>query len=192
MTSFDAVLAAGVDRSFGKNSRVPFSIPEEFKYYCSMLAFEGTRNTVICGRLSFDPTISHCRPVENAEYFVVSTSLEQAEGYSVYRTFREALDHAVGHVFFVGGSSLLNSVLRSPEVELLDKIYFTRIDGTFEADTFLQGYSDDIYDDGFFGPHFTVTYRSAKHYQGELTYEYVAYSNKANPDTPNKLLALGK
>mmetsp|Transcript_13537 Transcript_13537/g.25506 ORF Transcript_13537/g.25506 Transcript_13537/m.25506 type:complete len:194 (+) Transcript_13537:758-1339(+) len=189
---FDVVIAAGLDRSFGKNTRVPFDIPEEFRYYCSILALEGTRNTVICGRNSYDPAIFNCRPVEINEYFVVSRSLESIEGGSVFKTVREALEHGVGHIFVVGGGVLLNSILSSPDVEYLDKIYFTRVDGTFEADTYLQGFTDNIYDDGFFGPHFTETYRSKKYYQGELSYEYTAYSNKAHLDTPNKLLALGK
>jgi dihydrofolate reductase len=187
LNKFDVVIACGLDRSFGRGTRVPFNIPDEFTHYCRLISYEGLKNTIISGRSSYDPDIFEVRPIKHANYFVLSTSLDQVQGATVFRSLRSTLRQAENHIFVVGGNVVLNSILRSPEVELLDKIYFTRIDGCFEADTYLEGYTDNIYDDGFFGPHFTETYRSTKQLCGELSYEYTVYSNVASLETPNKL-----
>lgn len=121
------VAALTTDRVIGRANDLPWTIPEEYEHFLSLI--EG--QTVIIGRVSweiFGPDLD-CK-----RCFVVSRKYKRIHGARVFESLKEAVTEASRHVekvFCAGGASVYKQVIGSAE-----ELYLSIIRGRYQGDAF--------------------------------------------------------
>ena len=120
------------DRVIGKDGRMPWHIPEEFRH------FKDTTigHTLIMGRRTFESIGRHLR---GRNTIVVSRSLpELLEGVAVCRSLEGAIDKARSYgkeIFIAGGETIYRQAL-----PLVNRMYLSTIEGHYGGDTYFPQY----------------------------------------------------
>lgn len=125
------VLAVSENGVIGKNNRLPWRLPADMRFFRQLT----TGHTVIMGRKTFD---SIGKPLKNRRNVVVSRNKElEIEGCEVLHSLGDALKSAIGEreVFIIGGETIYRKAL---ELNIVDKIYLTKVHDDFEGDTFFN------------------------------------------------------
>lgn len=125
MNAFKAIAAMSLNRVIGNGNRIPWHIPEDFKWFKQMT----TGNIVVMGRKTFE---SIGRPLPHRETVIVSrggfshpgvktvTRLEELNGVSADKT-----------VFICGGAQIYEQTL-----PLCSDLYLTLVKREVEGDAF--------------------------------------------------------
>jgi dihydrofolate reductase len=151
LTPFDIVVAADEDRGIARGGALPWHLPGDlahFKTITSSARSPALRNVVIMGRGTWDSIPARFRPLAGRINIVVSR--QPASALALPRGVHHAgsLDDALAAaedltptdaVFVVGGGQLYGEAVAHPACR---RIYYTRIAGRFECDTFFPPFED--------------------------------------------------
>ena len=122
------IVAADENNVIGGENKLLWKLPDELKRFRELTK----GHPIIMGRKTYE---SIGRPLPDRSNIVVSKSLaEVPEGYELVHSLEEALqlfDETNEEVFIIGGGEIYKQAL---ELNLADKIYFTRVHGTFDGD----------------------------------------------------------
>ena len=123
------IVALARNRAIGLNGNLIWHLSADLKYFKRIT----TGHTVIMGYKTF-LSLPNQRALPNRRNIIISSHLEQApEGFELAHSIQEAVNmvHDEEETFVIGGGSIYEQFL--PHA---DKLYLTRIDKEFEADTY--------------------------------------------------------
>lgn len=121
------IVAADENNVIGGHNQLLWKLPDELKRFRTLTK----GHTIIMGRKTHE---SIGRPLPDRRNIVISRSDDVPEGCELAHSLEEALKLAgSGEVFIIGGGEIYKQAL---EKGLVDKIYFTRVHGTFDGDVF--------------------------------------------------------
>lgn len=164
-TKISIIAAIGKNRELGKNNKLLWHIPEDFKRFKTLTS----GHPIIMGRKTWESL--PIKPLPNRYNIVITrdlgfkiNDLGDGEQFAIASSMKEALEesikyyvssskynqedkihdtkymiHATEHeVFIIGGGQIYRQAL---EKGLVDKLYLTIVDANFDADTFFPDYS---------------------------------------------------
>lgn len=123
------IVALARNRAIGLNGNLIWHLSADLKYFKRVT----TGHTVIMGYKTF-LSLPNQRALPNRRNIIISSHLEQApEGFELVHSIQEAVNmvHEEEETFVIGGGSIYEQFL--PHA---GKLYLTRIDKEFEADTY--------------------------------------------------------
>lgn len=128
------IAAIGSNRELGKNNKLLWSIPEDMKRFKEITL----GHPVIMGRTTFE---SLHKPLSQRLNIVITRNKKlKINGCLVVNSLKEAIKVAKekekSEIFIIGGGQIYEQ-----GIELADKLYLTKVKGTFKADTFFPDYS---------------------------------------------------
>jgi len=142
MTKPSLYIIVAVDKNFGigKEGKMPWAFSKEMKHFKdTTLATEDAekQNMVIMGRTTWESIPGKYRPLQGRRNAVLTSNKEyKAGGAKVFSSIRAAIDSAdeeIEKIFIIGGGKLYAQAV---EIADLDGIYVTKIDHSYECDTF--------------------------------------------------------
>lgn len=125
------IAAIGKNREIGKDNQLLWDIPEEMKVF-----IEHTRNkTVLMGRKTFE---SIGKPLPNRKNIVISKSVSEIPGTTVYSSLDSALQHECTDVVVIGGEQIYRLAL-----PLSDELILSHVNVEYpDADSYFPAYED--------------------------------------------------
>lgn len=126
-------LIAAVDRNFGIGfqNQLLCHLPVDLNYFKKVTIGK----PILMGRKTFE---SIGRPLPNRINIVLSHQNFKAEGITVFDDLCKAIKHcnSYSELMIIGGEQLYRS-----SIERADRLYLTKIDYSFEADTFFPSFN---------------------------------------------------
>ncbi len=149
------IAAIGSNRELGKNNKLLWHIPEDMKRFRELT----NGHPIIMGRTTFE---SIGRPLPNRTNIIVTRDPNyEAPGCIVAHSLEEAVAEAKKHVsdevFVIGGGQIY-----SQAIGIADRLYLTKVNGTFDADTYFPNYSA-----------FKVEQKREMKHDDQYTYEFL-------------------
>lgn len=165
MKEMYCILSADEKWGIGKDNRLLVSIPADMKQFREKT--EG--NVVIMGRKTLE-SFPKGLPLKNRVNIVLSSKTEASgNGEIVVRSVGEALEEVKKYpdkkIFVIGGSSIYEQFL-----PYVDTVYVTRIDRTYDADSYFPNLDED--------ENWEIASESEEQTCFDLTYRYVTYQRK--------------
>ena len=131
MSPFTAIAAMSLNRVIGAGNRIPWHLPEDFKWFKQMT----TGHVIVMGRKTFE---SIGKPLPNRTTIVLSRSQFQHPGVQTVRSLDEIAPLAAGRqIFICGGAQVYEQTL-----PLCSDLYLTLVKRTVEGDTFFPPFED--------------------------------------------------
>lgn len=125
MKRFKAIAAMSLNRVIGAGNRIPWHLPEDFKWFKRMT----TGQTIVMGRKTYE---SIGRPLPNRTTVVLSRSPFEVPGVRWARDLSEIHpDQEAGEVFICGGGQIYEQAL-----PLCSDLYLTWVKREVEGDAF--------------------------------------------------------
>tara|TARA_R110000787_G_scaffold183014_1_gene295005 strand:+ start:16968 stop:17450 length:483 start_codon:yes stop_codon:yes gene_type:complete len=121
------IAAAGSNNELGKDNDLVWHLPDDFKRFKKLT----TGHHIIMGRKTFQ---SFPKPLPNRVHLVITRNKDyHPEGAIIVHSMAEALEIAKNdeQPFIIGGGEIYKIGM-----EIADKIELTRVNSSFEADTF--------------------------------------------------------
>jgi|TARA_B110000238_G_scaffold14527_1_gene14213 dihydrofolate reductase len=128
------IAAAGSNNELGKDNDLVWHLPDDFKRFKKLT----TGHHIIMGRKTFQ---SFPKPLPNRVHLVITRNKDyHPEGAIIVHSMAEALEVAKNdnQAFIIGGGEIYKIGM-----EIADKIELTRVNGSFEADTFFPEISSE-------------------------------------------------
>lgn len=132
------VVAMGAEREIGHDGKMPWHLPADLKHFKNVTM----GHTMLMGRRTFE---SIGRPLPGRDNFVVSRDVSfQPQGCRVFASIDLALAAAPPDdmLMVVGGATIYEVLL-----PLAQRIYLTRIQAGFPADTWFPALDDDEWEE---------------------------------------------
>lgn len=135
------IVAIDSKMGMGKNGTIPWHLSADLKRFKKLT----TGHTIIMGRKTFDSIISYIgKPLPNRINMVITRNPDfKAEGVSINTSLEEALSEAneneQSEIFIIGGAQIFQQAI---DMNVVDRIYLTKIEGDYGADTFFPPYAD--------------------------------------------------
>lgn len=125
------IAAIGDNRELGKNNALLWHIPEDMKRFKTLT----TGHTVIMGRKTYQ---SIGKSLPNRTNIIITMDKEfTAAGCIIAHSLDEAIQKSQDtEIFIIGGASVYRQA-----IDKADKLYLTKVKGTFDADTYFPDYS---------------------------------------------------
>lgn len=128
------IAAIGENRELGKNNKLLWHIPEDFKRFKELT----TGHPVVMGRKTYE---SIGRSLPNRVNIIITRDRNfQTKDRLVTHSLEEAIKAAKtkdeNKIFIIGGGQIYKQA-----INIADKLYLTIVKGKFEADTFFPDYS---------------------------------------------------
>ncbi len=123
------IVAMASNRAIGKDGDLIWHLSRDLKHFKAIT----TGHTVVMGYKTFLSLPNH-KALPNRRNIIISSRLEQApDGFELANSIPTAIEivRDDDEVFIIGGGSIYEQFL--PKV---DRLYLTRLDKEFEADTF--------------------------------------------------------
>ncbi|MBI1842250.1 MAG: dihydrofolate reductase [Verrucomicrobia bacterium] len=131
MKRFKAIAAMSENRVIGQGNRIPWHLPEDFKWFKSMT----TGQVLVMGRRTFE---SIGRPLPNRRTIVLSRSPFQFPGVEWAADLAQLNPDAMeGEVFICGGAQIYQQALPR-----CSDLYLTLVKRKMEGDTFFPPFED--------------------------------------------------
>ena len=135
------IVAVGKDFEIGKNNDLLWHLPKDMRFFTQTTK----GHYVIMGRKNWDSIPLKYRPLSGRENVVVSRKMNlDLEGAIVVSTIEEGIELARAkgdtEVFIIGGVQIYQEALR---LNLIDKMYITKVHANFDADTFFPDFEMD-------------------------------------------------
>lgn len=135
------IVAIADNYCIGKNNKIPWHIPEDFKYFKD----KTNEKTVIMGANTFESILGYLgKPLPNRKSLVLNKELDYKvpDGVFVFDSIPKALDFCKddGEVFFIGGASIYRQA-----IEFADRLYITEVHQTIDGDTFFPEIDKNIW-----------------------------------------------
>lgn len=135
------IVAMDQERGIGKNNDLMWHLPADMKFFKETT----TGHIVVLGRKNWESIPERFRPLPNRENVVLTRNKAfKDEGAVVFHSLEEALmayqneDERI--VFIIGGGEIYRQSL---ELGIVDEMYITHVDHTFEADTFFPAINEN-------------------------------------------------
>ena len=133
MKHFKAIAAMSLNRVIGAGSRIPWHLPEDFKWFKRMT----TGQVVVMGRKTFE---SIARPLPNRETIVLSRGAFAFPGVRVVADLSQVeLVNETREVFICGGAQLYAQAL-----PLCSDLYLTLVKRTVEGEVFFPAFEEQF------------------------------------------------
>jgi dihydrofolate reductase len=125
------IAAIGDNRELGKNNALLWHIPQDLKRFKTLT----TGHTVIMGRKTYE---SIGKSLPNRTNIIITKDKEfTAPGCIIAHSLDEAIQKSQdAEIFIIGGASVYQQA-----IDKADKLYLTKVKGTFDADTYFPDYS---------------------------------------------------
>jgi len=131
VTHFKAIAAMSLNRVIGCGNRIPWRLPEDFKWFKQMT----TGQVVVMGRKTFE---SIGKPLPNRETIVLSRGGFSCAGARTVAGLSEIdLGHETRAVFICGGAQVYAQAL-----PLCSDLYLTLVKRVVEGDAFFPAFED--------------------------------------------------
>lgn len=131
MKRFKAIAAMSLNRVIGAGNRIPWHLPEDFKWFKRMT----TGQTIVMGRKTYE---SIGRPLPNRTTVVLSRSPFEVPGVRWARDLSEIHpDQEAGEVYICGGGQIYEQAL-----PLCSDLYLTWVKREVEGDAFFPAFED--------------------------------------------------
>ncbi len=132
------IAAIGKNRELGKNNDLIWHLPKDMKFFTETTL----GHFVIMGRRNYDSIPTKYRPLkERTNVIVTRQDGFKAENCVVVNSVEEGIALAKmeedSECFVIGGGQIYDYAIRN---NLVDRIYLTHIDESFEADTFFTDF----------------------------------------------------
>lgn len=133
------IVAVDNNNGIGYKNELLCRIKEDLKRFKELTS----NNIVLMGKNTYD---SIGKPLPNRINIVISKSTKEIEGCFVFDTIEKGIEFAKQNykvqgndkeLYIIGGDSIYKQT-----INLADKIYLTRINNTFQADTFFPDISN--------------------------------------------------
>lgn len=121
------IVAYDENRGIGKDNKIPWHIPEEFKFFKSTTI----GNCCIMGRKTWDSL--PLKPLKNRCNIVVSNTMQYLPDAFVCSSLQEAILKTGNNAFVIGGSKIYDEAL---SLNVVDEIYASEIKGKYDCDTY--------------------------------------------------------
>jgi dihydrofolate reductase len=132
-------LIAAIDRKrgIGKHGGIPWSIPEDEKFFTDQTKTHGGH--VLTGGATFRDTY-HGGPLKNRHNYILTHDTKPIKGATVVNDLAKFLKEFEGKDLWVaGGSKVFEAVMQASKA---DELYLTHIDADFSCDRFFPAYED--------------------------------------------------
>ena len=128
------IVAIPKNLAIGKNNKLIWNLPEDMKFFMETT----TGHPVIMGRKNFESIPERYRPLKNRTNVIVTRNKDyDAKGCIVVNTIEDSLkclsELKDDEIFVIGGGEVYRRFL---EQNLIDRMYITHIDESFEGDTY--------------------------------------------------------
>jgi dihydrofolate reductase/thymidylate synthase len=140
MKHFNVILATDKNFAIGLNNSLPWNFPLDMKHFTNMTKPNNIfyhSNILIMGRHTWQSM--DCKVLPNRiNYVITSQEFEPMSNTLFFKDFYSAYCHASdskADIWVIGGSKIYDSAIRH---WACDKVYWTRIDGEFEANVYLD------------------------------------------------------
>ena len=130
------IVAHDENRGIGKDNKIPWHIPEEFKFFKSTTI----GNCCIMGRKTWDSL--PFKPLKNRCNIVVSNTIQSLPDAFVCSSLQEAILKTGNNAFIIGGSKIYDEAL---SLNIVDEIYASEIKGKYDCDTFFPALDLNIW-----------------------------------------------
>ena len=140
--TFNIIVAMDRKQGIGVNNTLPWKLSKDLKNFARLTKGNG-KNAIVMGRKTYE---SIGKPLRKRTNIVLSTTMEQTEGIEICRNVNQVLEYCIENqfeeVWIIGGGSIYDEFLKI--MGIIDRIYITLIDYTFECDTIFNfsNYSD--------------------------------------------------
>ncbi|HOC56391.1 MAG TPA: dihydrofolate reductase [Verrucomicrobiota bacterium] len=129
-----AIAAMSLNRVIGAGNRIPWHLPEDFKWFKKMT----TGQVIVMGRKTFE---SIGKPLPNRTTLVLTRSAKPIPGVHIISDLRQLdpADPAIAgrEVFICGGAQIYQQAL-----PLCSDLYLTLVQRVVEGDTFFPPFED--------------------------------------------------
>ena len=136
MNAFKAIAAMSLNRVIGAGNRIPWHLPEDFKWFKRMT----TGQVIVMGRKTFE---SIGKPLPNRTTVVLTRSPAPIPGVRTISDLRalDSADPALAgrEIFICGGAQLYQQAL-----PLCSDLYLTLVQRVVEGDTFFPSFEDQF------------------------------------------------
>lgn len=138
------IVAKGAQNEIGKNNDLIWHLPADMRFFTQTTK----GNIVLMGRKNWESIPLKYRPLsERINVVVTRNSSFNDSDCTVFHSIESAIayyqkepTHAGKNLFIIGGGQIYQYCL---EHNLLDEMYITYIDETFEADTYFPNFNAD-------------------------------------------------
>nr|AIA17379.1 Dihydrofolate reductase [uncultured bacterium] len=140
------IVAMDQARVIGFKNRLPWHIPEDMKRFAKLT----TGHTVLMGRKTYESLPDKFRPLPKRKNMVITRSPAQfraAEVVLVFSSPGAAIEHLHHHSEDVSGGQLWiigGGEIYRENMEYVDQIYLTVVDGTHEGDVYFPEFEQDF------------------------------------------------
>jgi dihydrofolate reductase len=139
MSRINAIVAASENMVIGKDNQLLWELPTDLKYFK-----EKTSNcSVIMGRKTWESIPEKFRPLPKRNNFVITSDpTYKSKGAIVVHDLLGLIEafkinKLDDDVFIIGGSQIYNQTFH-----LLDRLYLTKVFGTYEGDSYIKNLAD--------------------------------------------------
>ncbi|MEK7673456.1 MAG: dihydrofolate reductase [Patescibacteria group bacterium] len=165
------IVAADKNLGIGKDGKLPWHLKKEMQFFKKMTLETQDpqkQNMVLMGRTTWESIPEKFRPLPGRINIVLTHQSDyNAPGADIFDSLDKALSSAdsnIEKIFIIGGAQVFKEALNNPH---LTGIYLTKIDKTFDCDTFLpdlpKNFSEEVLDaDSEAGITFKYFYYSKK------------------------------
>lgn len=128
---FSLIAAVADNNCIGKNNKIPWDVPEDFKYFKKMTLGK----TCLMGQLTFESILGYLgKPLPGRETVVITRELNYSAptGVRIFYSLDEAFEKLKDEdVFVCGGASIYRQTM-----DKVDTLYITRIHQSPDGDSF--------------------------------------------------------
>ncbi len=135
------IVAVDSKNGIGKNGSIPWHLPHELNYFQKVTTKVKDRhkqNMIVMGRTTWESIPNAHRPLKGRKNIVLTHNNDyKANGATVAHSLNEAYtlaDDNIETVFNIGGGKVFAEALNRNDTT---GIYLTRLDVTFDCDTYL-------------------------------------------------------
>lgn len=177
MKLFSIVVAVDDQNGIGKNNTIPWHLPMEMKRF-KELTIGDSKNIVVMGRSTYFSIPKKHRPLKNRLNIVLSkiyNDIDSSDGVCCFndidvmlKYISDNFDDDSYNLFLIGGAEIYKEFLSR---KLCDRIYMTKIKGSFDCDKFFP----DIEFNGYFKLVDDYEQSSQKNNENGIEYQYLLY-----------------
>ena len=134
------IVAMANNRTIGLNNTLPWHLPGDLKYFKSITMGK----PIVMGRKTFD---SIGKPLPGRLNIVITRNTNWSfSGVEVVSSLDQAknivslMDESMSEIMVIGGSEIYNTA-----IDQADRLYITRVQASFEGDTFFPLFDEEIW-----------------------------------------------
>ncbi len=136
-----AIVAMDEERAIGKDGGLAWHLPEDLKMFSALTK----GHTVLMGRKTFDSLPPKFKPLPGRLNLVLSRQLEASEdGAKFFSSIENVIEFCNANLqgdclWIIGGANIYQQ-----SMNLVDKIYLTKVKGTHDGDVFFPQFEDQF------------------------------------------------